>query len=106
MANSKTIEDVPDEVRKLFDKFARDLVRVGWKHYSSDAILHRIRWHYHVEQGDRDFKCNNNWTAYLARWWLERNPEYPEFFELRALSSERFPPPSDNKQDYGLFGRL
>jgi hypothetical protein len=96
--NNKTIQAVPHEVRILFDRFALELINRGWSHYSADAILHRIRWHYHVERGDREFKCNNDWTAYLARWWLSKNPQYPEFFELRALAHERFMDAGEDRQ--------
>jgi hypothetical protein len=104
MENNKTIQAVPQDVRELFAQFANDLIRSGWKHYSADAILHRIRWHYHVEIGNREFKCNNDWTAYLARWWLKNNPEHPEFFELRALACERFLPPNEPKEQSFFFG--
>lgn len=80
---------IPTDVEALFERFALELIGRGFKHYSSDAILHRIRWHYHVEQGDRDFKCNDHWTSHLARWFIARHPEHKEFFELRALRHER-----------------
>jgi hypothetical protein len=74
---------IPRDVCDLFEKLARDVIERGFEHYSSDALLHRIRWHYHVERGHRSFKANNNWTAGLARWWIKRHPEQPKFFELR-----------------------
>lgn len=77
------IADIPQEVRILFEELALKLKSQGFGHYSSDAILHRIRWHMHVERGRRDFKCNNNWTSRLARWLLSRHPEMDGFFELR-----------------------
>jgi hypothetical protein len=81
--------DIPLEVSSLFNDLATKLRNDGWEHYSADAILHRIRWHFQIERGRRDFKCNNNWTAVLARWWLERHPQHAGFFELRALATER-----------------
>ena len=75
---------VPPEVLALFEKLALHIRERGFKRYSSDAILHRIRWHYHFERGLRDFKCNNNWTAPMARWCLSKYPgELENFFELR-----------------------
>ena len=55
----------------------------GHQHYSADAILHRIRWEFQIVRGMRKFKANNNWTAPLARWFLNRHPEMPGFFSLR-----------------------
>jgi hypothetical protein len=73
----------PLDVQLMFEELTQDLLNRGFTRYSARAILHVIRWHKHLEQGNRDFKCNNNWTPLLARNWLERHPEYPEFFELR-----------------------
>jgi hypothetical protein len=81
---------IPLEVYELFDALALQVVARGYSRYSSDAILHRIRWHYHIDKGDREFKCNDHWTATLARWWLKKHPEYPEFFELRILRSDMY----------------
>lgn len=78
----------PLDVQLLFDDLAQDLIRRGWRHYSARAILHRIRWHFHVDQGNREWKCNNNWTPLLARNWLNRHPEYPKFFEVRERTNK------------------
>lgn len=75
---------IPADVCTLFEKLAIELRGSRWNRYSSDAILHRIRWHYHVERGDRTFKANNNWTAQLARWFMKRHPEMDGFFETRS----------------------
>jgi hypothetical protein len=77
-------DDIPEEIRQLFERFAVDVARMGFTTYSADAILHRIRWHQHIERGNRDFKCNNNYTAPLARWFLAEHPELPNFFETRT----------------------
>jgi hypothetical protein len=87
--SSSDLAGIPPAVAQLFDRLANELIERGWQHYSADAILHRVRWHFQVEQGDREFKCNNNWTSRLSRWWLDRHPEHSEFFELRALAHER-----------------
>jgi hypothetical protein len=78
-------ESVPREVYELFESFALQLYARGISRYSSDAILHRIRWHYHVERGNREFACNDNWTSHLARWFMRKHPELGEFFETRRL---------------------
>jgi hypothetical protein len=78
---------IPDEVVHLFEKLALSLVARGYERYSADAILHRIRWHFQVERGMRDFKCNNNWTARLSRWFLDKYPVLNGFFETRASPS-------------------
>lgn len=81
------LEDVPLEVRQHFERLSLEVARRGYSRYSSDAILHRIRWHYHIEKGDAEFKCNNNWTASLARWFMNIHPELGSFFETRIRKS-------------------
>jgi hypothetical protein len=81
--NDQHPEGIPADVCLTFEKLALELLGLGFKRYSADAILHRVRWHWQVERGDRGFKANNNWSAPLARWFLARNPKVPGFFELR-----------------------
>lgn len=75
---------VPLDVCHLFEKLTLDLWNAGWEHYSARAVLHRIRWHKHVDIGDRSFKCNNNWTPALARWFMALHPYTGDFFHTRA----------------------
>jgi hypothetical protein len=77
---------VPLDVRTLFEKLAFDVAARGHEHYSADAILHRIRWHYDIDVGDPDFKCNNNWTADLSRWFMDKYPQMDGFFRTRQRS--------------------
>jgi hypothetical protein len=72
-------------VKQAFLRIALMLKRDGFTYYSSDAILHRIRWHFQIEKGDRAFKCNDHWTSQLARWAMETSPELEGFFSTRKL---------------------
>ncbi len=81
------IDDVPTDVRFHFERLALEVAARGFTHYSSDAILHRIRWHMQIDRGYREFKCNDHWTAPLARWFIERHPDMEGFFELRIRKS-------------------
>jgi hypothetical protein len=76
---------IPEQIQKMFDEIALDLISRGIERYSSDAILHRIRWHRQIEQGDRSFKCNDNWTPTLARRFVEKHPQHARFFEFRKI---------------------
>lgn len=78
---------IPADVIALFEGYALKLRAAGFEKYSARAVLHRIRWHYHVERGDKQFKCNNNWTPRLARWLMRRHPTMNGFFEIRASPS-------------------
>lgn len=92
---SQNIANIPDEVKELFERETLRLIARGWRHYSSDMILHKIRWTKQVDQNDRTFKCNDHWTPYLSRWFALRHPEYAEFFEYRRLGM--------NHENYEFF---
>src|SRR5262245_26204447 len=86
-ARSSIEEIVPYQVLTKFEELTFQVIDRGFDRYSSDAILHRVRWHEQVERGNREFRCNNNWTAGLARWFMEKYPEHAGFFELRVRKS-------------------
>ena len=92
---SELAANVPEEVKELFERLTLQLISLGIDHYSSDAILHRIRWHKHVESGDRSFKCNDHWTAYLSRWFVWKYPQHADFFSFRKLGC--------NHENYEFF---
>lgn len=75
------------EVWRLFERFAFELIERGWPHYSADAIVHRIRWHFEIERKADDFKINNNFVALYARKWARLHPVHADFFETRVRRS-------------------
>jgi len=77
-------QQVPIDVIMLFEKLTLEVIAAGHQRYSSDAVLHRIRWYFTVERGDREFKCNNNWTPELSRWFMYKHPQYDGFFATRV----------------------
>lgn len=76
--------NVPLDVAFKFEDLALQLWSRGWRHFSADAILHRIRWEFTVERNDGEWKCNNNHTPALARWFMTRHPHTAGFFALRS----------------------
>jgi len=81
---------MPIDVCQLFEELTWQVWEAGFDRYSSDAVLHRIRWTEHVERGHREFKCNDHWTATLSRWFMKKHPSMSGFFEIRVLRSARF----------------
>jgi hypothetical protein len=79
---------IPEHICKLFEELSFKVRGAGFSHYSARAILHRMRWHHHIERGDIDFKINNNYSARLARWFMARHPHTDGFFELREHHGE------------------
>lgn len=80
-------DGIPESVCLKFESLALELHAMGFKKYSADAILHRLRWHHHVELGDAAFKLNDHWTAPLARWFMNRNAKAGKFFEVRERAA-------------------
>lgn len=73
-------------VWSLFQTFAYQALDAGHSRYSSDAILHRIRWHVTVETKGDAFKINNNHSAYYGRLFAKTYPNIA-LFETRKLAS-------------------
>jgi hypothetical protein len=71
------------DVWRLFERFTLELIRRGFEHYSSDAVLHRVRWETAVSAKDGTFKIDNNWTPYFARKFHSHYPQYAGFFRTR-----------------------
>lgn len=78
-----TPDGIPQEICALFEQLAMQVRARGIEHFSADALLHRIRWEFHVERGQGDYKVNNNFSAPLARWLIKKRPEFSGFFALR-----------------------
>ena len=77
------------EVFRLFCNLTIGVKRSGYEHYSADAILHRIRWHYSVDlkQKDGGPKINNDYSAMYARMAMDVYPELSGFFKTRRRRS-------------------
>jgi hypothetical protein len=86
--NMETIIDFPQYhhdnpgVYEAFKKYTFEAIGKGFKHISSDFILHIVRWHTPVT-GDDDFKINNNYTPFYARLFMNEHPQYEGLFRLR-----------------------
>ena len=92
-------------VWRHFVRFTLLRIRVGFKHYSSNAIFERIRWEEDIASSDglSTFRINNNYRPYYARWFANAYPDHADFFRTRALTSEGDRPAVDQElepQDY------
>lgn len=76
------------DVWPLFQKFALAVIATGRKHYSSNAIFERIRWHVEIETVGDTVKLNDHFRAYYARMFHLAYPEHDGFFRNRRLISE------------------
>lgn len=80
--------NIPVDVCQKFEELAFAARSSGYDRYSARTILERIRWHYNVDRGLREFKCNDHWSPFLARWFLKNHPELYGFFELRQHNEQ------------------
>lgn len=76
------------EVWGAFQRYAIEAAGAGRKHYGAKAIMERVRWHCEVEKRG-EFKINNNYTAYFARLFAAKWPEYPHLFSFRQVKGLR-----------------
>lgn len=76
-------------VYAAFRRHAETLLNAGRKHYSSDAILHRVRWDFALQTtGEGGFKINDHFSSRYARKLAAEDPRFAEFFEFRTLRSK------------------
>lgn len=83
------------EVWKLFCHYTLWLIDRGHRHYSTDAILHRVRWATNVETlnagvaDGQPLKINNNTAAFFARKWATEYPRWKNFFRMRKSAADQ-----------------
>tara|TARA_R110002167_G_scaffold327223_1_gene533320 strand:+ start:51 stop:434 length:384 start_codon:yes stop_codon:yes gene_type:complete len=77
------------KVWDLFVKFTRELHTRGFRNSSAKGVFERIRWE--TDQADMwgmsEFKINNNYSAYYARWYMSAFPDYKGFYRTRRRIS-------------------
>ena len=78
-------------VWRLFCRFTFELINRGFKNYSAQhGIFARIRWETAEAdiEGQNKFKINNNYSAFYARAFMAKYPQYKGFFRLRKQTSK------------------
>jgi hypothetical protein len=75
-------------IYKSFEEQAFRAIKKGRTKISSDLIINYIRWEQFIESSDEHFKINNSYSAYIARFFIQQNPEYKDLFNFRKLRNE------------------
>ena len=84
----KTFHARHPEVWELFQRFAFEKIRQGFDTYSANGIFERIRWEVASPgYGENEFKINNNYRPFYARWFMLAHPKYSGFFRVREQTS-------------------
>lgn len=78
-------EQYDAENPKVWAAFVRltfQLISAGRTHYSSDGILHKIRFETAIA-GNDDFKINNSYAAFYSRKFMNTYQKHKDFFSIR-----------------------
>lgn len=77
------------EVWDLFVRFTLEMINRGYKNYSAQSVIERIRWEKDAgSDGTSAFKINNNFTAFYSRRFMRVYPDHEGFFRTRHQVSE------------------
>ena len=77
----------------LFVSFTFEAINKGFETYSAYAICERMRWEMtFFSEAPTEFKLNNNYRPYFARWFMQTYPQFDGFFRLRKLTSKDHEP--------------
>lgn len=74
---------------ELLKQYTYDVIKAGYKNYSTKAIFERIRWHEEIETSGRPFRLSNSHTAYYARHFHNDHPQYDGFFRTKSIRSRK-----------------
>lgn len=73
---------------EAFEKQALKAINKGRKKISSKLIINWIRWNEFLDTTDKNFKINDAYQSYYARYFVEKYPQYKKVFEFRVLRNE------------------
>jgi hypothetical protein len=79
----------------IFEEFEKQVflaVNKGRSKLSSKLIINWIRWNEFLRTSDKNFKINDAYQSYFARFFVEKYPQYKELFEFRKLRNEEAAP--------------
>ncbi len=79
------------DVWALFVQFTLELIAAGREHFGASAVWERIRWETAVNpayRDRRDFKVNNNFQPFYARWFMAAYPQHDGFFRTRRMTTQ------------------
>lgn len=76
------------EVWDMFVHYTQLMINRGYKNYSAQSVVERIRWEKDVGgDGEIAFKINNNFVAFYSRRYMKVYPQHEGFFRLRRQVS-------------------
>jgi len=73
---------------KEFEEQALKAINKGRTKISSKLIINWIRWNEFLRTSDKNFKINDAYQSYYARYFVTIYPQYADMFEFRKLRNE------------------
>jgi len=80
-------EDNP-HIFQAFEKEALKAIKKGRKKVSAKLIINWIRWNEYLMSSDKNFRINDAYQSYYARYFIKKYPQHQSVFELRKLRNE------------------
>jgi hypothetical protein len=68
---------------KAFKQFSSNAYGLGYKYFSAEMIINRMRWQTMIEAKDDSFKIKNDVKPFYARMLMAKYKKYNNFFKLR-----------------------
>lgn len=75
-------------IYRMFCHFAWEAINAGRQTLSASMITERIRWETMLSGNDQ-FKVSNNYRAYMARQFMDDNPQHSGIFRTRQTKQEK-----------------
>ncbi len=77
------------DVWALFVRFTLELIETERSYGGAKAVWERIRWETTVNPNyGADFKLNNNYHPFYARWFMAVYPQHDGFFRTRRMTTQ------------------
>jgi len=75
-------------IYKEFEKQALKAIARGRTKLSAKLIINWIRWNEYLKTSDQNFKINDAFQSYYARYFITNHPQHKDIFNLRKLRNE------------------
>ncbi len=75
-------------IYEAFEEQTLKAIENGRTKVSAKLIINWIRWNEFLKSSDKNFKINDAFQSYYARYFVEQNPNHSDVFNFRKLRNE------------------
>ena len=76
------------QIYAAFEEQVLSAIQKGRKKISAKLVINWIRWNEFLDSTDKNFRINDAYQSYYARYFVEKYPQYENIFEFRKLRNE------------------